>query len=305
MKRFIPLILIAFLPVSPALSLPGDLTVVADSILENDCQGGSEAAIYISVLGGTEPYSFTWNGPLDYTSEQEDLEFLIEGAYSLTVTDQLDSTTTWDTIVWDSNPNATFIEHSLFGDFGIQCNGYSTGWIEIRNAIGNGPDSLYTFQWTGPDGFYSEERNPDSLVAGEYRYIITDTLGCSDTDTIVLTQPNELQFNMEGLKNVQCYGPEEGYLKLVASGGHGEYAYLWSGAVSSDSDSLSDLVTGKYIFEISDIQGCAVSDSLILAESDLVSITVDSIDRNPCLGLQLAAIYITGSGGEGGGGGGK
>jgi len=147
--------------------------------------------------------------------------------------------------------------------------------------------------------FTSDERDIDSLLAGEYFLTVTDTLGCTDTLTVILEQPDELEYNIEGLKDVQCYGPEEGYMKLVAEGGHGSYSYVWSGAVASSSDSITGLVLGKYLYEISDVMGCSVNDSLSLSESDQVAITIDSVKMNPCLGQQVAAIYVSAAGGAG------
>ena len=299
MKRFLILLLFISWPALHVLPLDGEITIRVDTIIGNACNSGNEAAIHITVEGGTSPYTYSWTGPGEYISDQEDIENLIEGQYLLTVTDQNDSTTLWDTIILDPIPISTIYETSYFGSgFQVKCKGDSTGWIEIDTVQGNGPDSLYAYAWEGPGGFLSNDRTIDSLLAGDYYVTVTDTLGCKDTLTITLMEPEALSYDIEGLKDVQCHGPGEGYLKIAAEGGHGSYSYQWSGALTSDSDSLGDLVLGKYFFEITDIVGCVIFDSLTLSESDLVVISVDSLLQNPCLGLQQAALYLSASGGE-------
>ena len=295
MKRIFTLFLfISFLPLFP---VAGEIIITVDTVIENKCRGGNEAGIHISVTGGTAPYTFQWNGPVGWSGTTEDITGLIEGEYILTVTDQLDSTAAWDTLLTDPNPNATFTDYSRYGQYEIKCHGDSSGFIEVIFATGNGPDTLFTYAWEGPEGYTSAERNIDSLVAGDYFLTVADTLGCMDTMTISLEQPEALVYEIVGLKDVECYGPAQGYLKLEVEGGQGDYTCQWTGAVTAGADSIGGLVPGKYYFEITDSVGCIVSDSLTLSESDIVVISIDSIRQNPCLGQQVGAVYTTSNGG--------
>ena len=297
MKKLFILVLILFLTTLYLFSATGEIIISVDTVIGNLCQGGNAAEIHVTVSGGAAPYTFQWNGPQGLSETTEDITGLLEGEYFLTVTDQLVSTAVFDTLLSDPNPNATFIDFSHFGQYEIKCNGDSSGFIEVTSAIGNGQDTMFTFAWEGPEGYTSDERNIDSLVAGEYFLTVTDTVGCIDTLTVSLEQPDALVYDITGLKDVQCYGPAEGYLKLEAEGGQGDFTYQWSGAVSSGSDSIGGLILGKYYFEISDFVGCIIFDSLTLSESDLVVISIDSIKENPCLGLQVGAVYSTSEGG--------
>jgi large repetitive protein len=44
----------------------------------------------------------------------------------------------------------------------------------------------YTFAWTGPDGFTSDEENLTNLAAGEYTLTITDINGCTETASVTV-----------------------------------------------------------------------------------------------------------------------
>ncbi len=138
-----------------------------------------------------------------------------------------------------------------------------------------------------------------NLSAGRwYRVSVTDAVDSVATDSVMLSQPEEIVFELEGLKVIQCYGPQEGYLKISSDGGTGPHTYAWSGEVSSESDSIYNLSAGKYYFTVTDSVGCSLTDSLTLTEADRVQITFDSIFPNPCLGQQTGEIYITAAGGE-------
>ena len=48
---------------------------------------GADGAINLTITGGQAPYTFAWTGPSGYTASTEDITGLVEGTYSVTVTD--------------------------------------------------------------------------------------------------------------------------------------------------------------------------------------------------------------------------
>ncbi len=112
-------------------------------------------------------------------------------------------------------------------------------------------------------------------------------------DSIMLNQADPIIYELDGLKIIQCYGPEEGYIKISSSGGTGPHSYSWSGEIDSDSDSINNLTAGKYFFLIRDSLNCTANDSLTLSEADKVKIAIDSVFPNSCLGQEKGEIYIT------------
>lgn len=51
---------------------------------------GADGAINLTITGGQAPYTFAWTGPSGYTASTEDITGLVEGTYSVTVTDNND-----------------------------------------------------------------------------------------------------------------------------------------------------------------------------------------------------------------------
>ncbi|MCK4750975.1 MAG: SprB repeat-containing protein, partial [Bacteroidales bacterium] len=138
----------------------------------------------------------------------------------------------------------------------------------------------------------------DLIAERWYRVTVTDAAFAEVKDSVMLSQPDEIIYELGGLKTIQCYGPSEGFIKISSSGGAGPHDYTWSGEITSDSDSVYNLTAGKYYFLITDSTGCTQNDSLTLEEADKVLITYDSIFPNPCLGQAKGEIYVSAEGGQ-------
>src|SRR5690606_16752591 len=93
---------------------------------------GENGAITITVVGGTEPYTYAWTGPDNFVAASQNLENLSEaGTYFLTVTDMngctasveinLDSTVGITNIDWNTsvypNPISSNVKFELPAEF--------------------------------------------------------------------------------------------------------------------------------------------------------------------------------------------
>ena len=96
------------------VSAPDAIEVTVDA---NDGASGSEAdgSLDITVTGGTEPYTYSWEGP-DFTSEDQNLDSLIAGDYTVTVTDAngCEFTSTTIVVVSGLNELVNLIDVTLF-----------------------------------------------------------------------------------------------------------------------------------------------------------------------------------------------
>ncbi len=73
MKNLLCLLLIFMFNAVVTVAVGSDISVTADTVIENNCYGGSSAAIQVSVDGGTAPYTYLWNGPGEQTWDTEDI----------------------------------------------------------------------------------------------------------------------------------------------------------------------------------------------------------------------------------------
>lgn len=132
-----------------------DPVVVSGDVTNGTCT--SNAAIDITVTGGTPPYTYAWTGPAGFTSTDEDLTGLVSGTYTVLVTDTngCEATGSWTVTSEDTEPPS----FTAPGPFDFCVSG-------IFSAVYDGvigPDSdivpddiylpLFPTGWTRPDWY--------------------------------------------------------------------------------------------------------------------------------------------------------
>lgn len=221
------------------------------------CFGDANGSIVISGKGGQGPYTYSWvptlgNNPainnlpaMDYIAiitDSKNCEFRT----TITVPEPPDISISLDSVNTDS----------------IRCHGASTGKITLNVSGGNDatPGSpKYAFAWT-PN--LSSSNIALNLAANNYTVVVTDSKGCSATETYSLKQPqNEITFVIDTIAPPICNGYLTNVKILSASGGNGSQLknYRFSvddGApVSADGGEIP-VGAGKHIIKVYDSEGC-------------------------------------------------
>ncbi|MBL0043531.1 MAG: hypothetical protein IPP33_03645 [Flavobacteriales bacterium] len=136
--------------------------------------GGTLNCTVLSVqLGGSGNGTFSWSGPNNFTSNEQNPTVSVAGTYVLTVTGANGCTSTAQAVVEQDNtlPGAQATGGTL------NC---TVSSIQLGGS-GNG-----TFSWSGPNGFTSNVQNPTVSVAGTYVLTVTGTNGCTSTAQAVV-----------------------------------------------------------------------------------------------------------------------
>lgn len=137
----------------------------------------------------------------------------------------------------------------------ISCAGLEDGSITVTYSGGTG---TLTYAWSND----SIGTSIDSLSAGNYNLTITDTNGCQDTTTYTITEPAPVLLDSFNLIAPVCYNSEDGGIMVFVSGGTDTLIYNWANGLVGDS--LAGLAAGNYVYQISDGNGCLISDTLVL-----------------------------------------
>ncbi len=134
------------------------------------CFGGNDGQITVIAAGGTAPYETEIEGGGDMISA---------GTYAVTITDAAGCEITTEATV--TQPTAiTVTVTQILNEQGDSGNG-----AIVIDSEGGTPG--YTYAWTGPDNFTSEEEDLVNLSAGEYVLTVTDANGCTmTTETITV-----------------------------------------------------------------------------------------------------------------------
>ena len=224
---------------------PAQLSFVT-SISPVSCFGGNNGSINLSVLGGTLPYTYSWeNG-----NTTQDILNVSADIYTVLVTDnkgcsEIDSFLVAQPTVLELNAILT----------SPNCFANTNGSIDIT-VIGGIED--YQYQWS--NGEITEDIN--NVNANAYSLVVTDNNGCIIDTTFNLSQPpNAVTISLSS-EIVSCFNGNDGAIDLSINGGSAPYSVTWSnGQITED---IQNLVGGNYSVNVTDANGCSVTGSIII-----------------------------------------
>lgn len=223
------------------------------------CNGANDGSISVSTGGGTPGYTYSWN----VGGSSNSLSNLAPGSYILTTTDNV-SCTTIDTFTIIA---PTLLSLSL-SSYNITCNGANDGSIQ---SVLSGGTSPYSYSWSnGPitDSIFN-------LSPGNYVLNVTDSNGCTASDSVVITQPQVLNASLTG-NNLLCNNDNTGSTTVSTTGGSTPYTILWNTGASTNN--ITSLSAGIYYVDIIDVNGCTVSDTITLTEPTVLNDSIVAID---------------------------
>jgi gliding motility-associated-like protein len=170
----------------------------------------------------------------------------------------------------------------------VLCFGLNTAVLQSAMTNGTTP---YTYSWSV---IGETNANLSGVGAGTYGVTIQDTYGCSGEASHEVTQPEVLSMNIEH-QDVLCRGENNGNATVTVVGGISSYTYTWDhGPVSSH---ISDLIAGTYSVVVEDLNGCTLSDYVVIDQPEkVVSLSVTSSDVS-CSDRFDGMAIATGNGG--------
>lgn len=174
----------------------------------------------------------------------------------------------------------------------VDCFGNATGLINITSTGGTSfsIDNGATFQ---PGNVFA------GLLANNYNLVVQNALGCVATSTATITEPTQLSVLVSpGAES--CFGACDGSVTAVPSGGTPPYNINWTGDATGTGSPFSSLCVGNYTANITDNNGCTVSDFTVCTGPSQV--VIDAINATPelCHGDCQGTIEVMTSGGTGG-----
>ena len=214
-----------------------------------------------NVHGGLAPYRYSWS----HGGSDSNAYNLMPGDYTLTITDQngcwLDTTVTIhdrEELVMDTVGD---IVHNL-------CHGYHSGAFAVTAVGGVRPYRYAVLSDTNATGAFG------NLFAGDYRVVVIDSLGCTDSLEIEITEPEGLNMEFD-IDNLICYNDNSGAVDVTLSGATSPYSYHWNTGVVSTT--LTHLAAGDYTLYVSDGNGCEYDTTIYVAQPEpfIIDVTDD------------------------------
>ncbi|MCO6500824.1 MAG: PKD domain-containing protein [Vicingus serpentipes] len=265
--------------ITETITISEPLTIVlTPSSTDISCNGAGDGTVSVTPTGGTTPYTYSWSS--GGTSDTE--TGLGPGSYTVTVTDSVGCIET-ETITI-TEPSVLSVTPSQVN---VSCGGAADGAASIVVAGGTTP---YTYSWSS--GGTSDAET--GLGPGSYTVIITDARGCSETETITITEPTPLLLTPSST-NATC-GNSDGSASVVVSGGTPVYTYNWSNGGTTDTE--IGLAPGTYTITVTDGNSCSATESFTIIEQSQITATTSTTDVT-CNGGSNGTGTATPSGGSG------
>lgn len=149
----------------------------------------------------------------------------------------------------------------------------------ILAAAVTGGMAPYTYEWTGPGGFTSDQQNPTvgpatgAMDGAMYTLVVTDAAMCSETVTITVAI-NELAIMLTPT-DANC-GASDGSIDMTITVGMAPYIIDWDNNGTGDTDDpedISGLGAGTYSVTVTDADGCTATASAGISSSGAPAVT--------------------------------
>jgi gliding motility-associated-like protein len=265
----------------PSSGIVGEPAVLDFSLSTVDvtCPGGNDgAATVVNPTGGTQPYSFVWDGNPNQTGQT--LSGFSLGNHSVTLTDAngcilSEPFTLAEISATPSISSVPVIE---------SCPGASNGSI---NLSVNGGNPSFSFLWGNGESI----EDIQNLPTGNYEVTVTDINGCTFSHSAFVGVGENLTINHSAI-DVLCNGDYSGSIIISPVTGIAPFTVSMNGLPASLNN--TNLQAGTYNFYMTDVNGCYYSFSETLTEP--TPLLVDSTQYLISLG-DFTNLLVTASGG--------
>lgn len=245
------------------------------------CGSSCTGSVTITAAGGTPVYTYSWPGGLTGATQNG----LCAGSYDITVTDANGCTEIVSFVLADPNPlvlSSTVVS-------AITCFGECDGEVTVSTTGGVNP---IVFTW--PGGIVGATQ--DSLCAGTYVVTATDSVGCTETISVVVAQPALFTVSLTQVGIVLCNGDSGVNINSTITGGTPPYLYFWTGG-GPTTPNLTNVGAGTYSLVVADSNLCTSSASITVTEPDTLDVTITINTLISCGGSPTGDITAVGTGG--------
>lgn len=243
------------------------------------CNGSCDGTITASPSGGSGVYSYLWSdGEVTPT-----INNLCAGVYNITVTDDNGCEVYSSTSI-----NSPAILAITVQNIVEPVCGSSNGSITIGATGGTGP---FTYAWDPVSGSGS---TLGGIPSGSYTVTLTDSHGCSVSQTIGLSDITGPQITDIIVSNVGCNGDASGTAEVIYTSSTINNSVIWSNGQVSDL--AINLAEGIYTVTVTDDNGCSAVGSTSITEPTTLSVSIAAFNNVTCAGFcnGTATAQVTG-----------
>ncbi len=234
--------------------------------------GGDDGTILVEPLGGTMPFTYTWEGTEVGRVQNVEGSFRIpalsQGTYKISVTDNSPQGCSIQlpfTVV--NGPSAKVNVASMTMP---TCTNSRNGSICL-NVSGISPQII----WSNGNTTACLE----NVAAGKYSVTVTDGTCATTINDIELLAPTPINISTL-LTPPSCSNSRNGAIRLTTSGGTMPYTHFWNDGINFES--RQQLSAGSYFVSIVDANNCTFSDTISLSAPEELTISTAVVSNISC-----------------------
>ncbi len=259
------------------------ITLSPTSVL---CNGQNNGSINATVTGGALPLTYSWSNG----ATTEDINGLIAGTYSLTVTDNGGCTNIQSVPV-----NEPGLLVTILSSTDASCNGVANGSATPSVSGGTAP---YTYLWSNGNTASTQT----TLAAGSYSVTVTDARGCNSSDFTTIANGPAITGSATASPAIICAASGAtitASLDAAYTAGLTPYSFnnglsFQTGATYTIPSVLSDSIVSVVV---QDINGCTSLPIPVNLSTKKITATVNITNTPTCAGDTDGSIevIVTGS----------
>lgn len=152
----------------------------------------------------------------------------------------------------------------------------TTGMARLDGSASDAGEGV-TYRWfsNDPDVPITGANQPTLDVGqpGTYFLEVTNAIGCSAADEVIVTAETEAPVMEVDVSNISCFAADDGAILVTGvSGGRAPYTYTLSGEERGAATLFSGLTAQEYNLQVTDANGCFSNLLLDLTEPDELTV---------------------------------
>jgi len=186
------------------------------------------------------------------------------------------------------------LKSAIVDSVAITCYGLDNGEATATGLSGTPP---YSYLWGSSAGNQSTV-TATGLSPGIHSVVVTDSMGCKDSVTVMIDEPAELIVLTDSIAGVSCFGFSDGNIAASATGGLIPYSYQWDTAAGNQTTPQAiNLIAGGYTITVTDSNGCTATLTDTVPEPDTLILSILDTIPVACFGDSSGSAMVSTSGG--------
>ena len=266
--------------------------------ITGDCQNTNSGQIYLSLTGGTPPYTVDWIDPNLGTEVVTLLpsvrSSLSADTYSVRVND---STLPANQEFYINIPVSSGVCANILGVQGTTCS-LNNGSVTGSSSSDYSTTSFYLYD--SNDNYIMSAITDlnevifGTLTAGTYYIAAVDLGGCTGySSNFIVEDSDTLDFGLYVIPNSSCGGTPVGSIIITGVTGTPPYTYNWS--TSSTGTTVTGLTSGTYSVSVTDFYGCVTTKSATIVDISPIGLGTFTAVQPSCFSADGSfTIQVTG-----------